>query len=73
MDKYSISWEAYPELPQWDQTPPRSYLLQGCLGTTDSSQDIRKAPGDQVGAELPLEDLLKQQLEEYASETSQAI
>ena len=37
MDKYSISWEAYPELPQWDQTPPRSYLLQGCLGTTDSS------------------------------------
>ena len=70
MDKYSISWEAYHELPQQDQTPPRSYLLQGCQGTTDSSWDIRKAPGDQVGAELPLEDLLKQQLEEYVSETS---
>ena len=37
MDKYSISWEAYHELPQRDQTPPRTYLLQGCQGTTDSS------------------------------------
>ena len=70
MDKYSISWEAYHELSQQDQTLPRSYLVQGCQGTIDSSWDIRKAPGDQPGAELAFEDLLKQQLEEYVSETS---
>ena len=70
MEKYSISWEAYHELSQQDQTLPRSYLVQGCQDTRDSSWDIRKAPRDQPGAELPLEDLLKRQLEEYVSETS---
>ena len=73
MDKYSISWEAYHELSQQDQTLPRSYLVQGCQGTRDSSWDIRKAPGGQPGAELPLEDLLKRQLNEYVSETSKVI
>ena len=63
MDKFSISWEAYHELAQQDQTLPRSYLVKGCQGTIDSRWNIRKAPGDQPGAELPLEDLLKQQID----------
>ena len=73
MDKFSISWEAYHELTQQDQTLPTSYLVQGCQGTIDSSWNIRKAPGDQPGAELPLEDLLKQQIEKHVSKTSYTI
>ena len=69
MVKFSISWEAYHELTQQDQTLPRSYLIKGCQGTIDSRWNIRKAPGDQPGAELPLEDLLKQQIEEHVSKT----
>lgn len=49
------------ELTQQDQTLPRSYLVKGCQGTIDSRWNIRKAPGDQPGAELPLEDLLPHQ------------
>ena len=37
MYKYSISWEAYHELSQQNQTLPRSYLVQACQGTIDSS------------------------------------
>ena len=69
MDKFSISWEAYHELTQQDQTLPRSYLVEGCQATIDSRWNIRKTPGDQPGAELPFEDLLKQQIEEHVSKT----
>ena len=65
MDKFSISWEAYHELTQQDQTLPRSYLVEGCQATLDSGWDIRRTPGGQPGAELPLEDLLKQQIKEH--------
>ena len=67
MDKFSISWEAYLELTQQDQSLPRSYLVEGCQATIDSRWKIRKTPGDQPGAELPLEDLLKQQIDEDVS------
>ena len=63
MDKFSISWEAYHELTQQEQTLPRSYLVKGCQGTIDSTWNIRKAPGDQPGTE----DLLKQQIEDHVS------
>lgn len=57
MDKFSISWEAYHELTQQDQALPRSYLEEG----------ISKTPGDQPVAELPLEDLIKQEIQEHVS------
>ena len=67
MDKLSISWKAYHELTQQDQSLPRSYLVEGRQATTDSRWNIRKTPGEKPGAELPLEDLLKQQIEEHVS------
>lgn len=54
MDKFSISWEAYHEPTQQDKTLPRSFLVKWCHGTIDSRWNIRKALGDQPGAELPL-------------------
>jgi len=67
MDKFSISWEAYHELAQQDQTLPRTYLIEGCQATLDARWGITKTPGDQPGAELPLQDLLKQEIEEHVS------
>ena len=57
MEKLSILWEAYHELTQQDQALPRSYLVEGCQATYDESWSISKTPGDQPGAELPLDDL----------------
>lgn len=67
MDKFSISWEAHHELAQQDQTLPRTYLIEGCQATLDARWGITKTPGDQPGAELPLQDLLKQEIEEHVS------
>lgn len=67
MDKFSISWEAYHELTQKDDTLPRSYLVEGCQATFDSHWQITKTPGNQPGAELPFKDLLKKELEEHVS------
>lgn len=69
MDKFSISWEAYHEQTQQDQTLPRSSLEEECQATVDSRWNIRKTAGDQPGAELPFYDLLKQQIEEHVSKT----
>ncbi|XP_068706028.1 uncharacterized protein [Montipora foliosa] len=71
MDKFSISWEAYHELTQQDQTLSRSYLVEGCQATLDSTCNMHKTPGNQPGAELPLEDLLKEQIEERLKNSSQ--
>ena len=67
MDKFSISWEAYHELTQQDQALPRAYLVEGCQATLDESWSISKTPGDQPGAELSLEDLLTQKIQEHVS------
>lgn len=54
MNKFSISWEAYHELTQQDKTLPRSFLVKWRHVTIDSRWNVRKALGDQRGAELPL-------------------
>lgn len=67
MDRFSISWEAYHELTQQDKTLPRAYLIEGCQANLDAQWNISKTPGDHPGAELPLEDLLKKEIEEHVS------
>jgi len=67
MEKFFISWEAYHKLTQQNQALPRSYLVEGCQATLDELWSISKTPSDQPGAELPLEDLIKQEIQEHVS------
>jgi len=68
MDKFSVSWKAYHELTQIDNSLPRSYLVEGCQATVDDGWKITaKTPGNNPGAELPLKDLLEQEIEMHVS------
>ena len=68
MNKFSVSWKAYHELTQIDNSLPRSYLVEGCQGTVDERWKITaKTPGNNQGAELPLKDLLEQKIEKHVS------
>ena len=67
MDKFSVSWKAYHELTQIDNSLPRSYLVEGCQATVDERWKITKTPGNNPGAELPLKDLFEQEIEKHVS------
>lgn len=70
MDRFSISWEAYHELTQQDKSLARTLLVEGCKAVLDSRCNIKKKPGNRPGAELPLEDLLNQRIEDHLSRTT---
>ena len=68
MNKFSVSWKAYHELTQIDNSLPRSYLVEGCQATVDERWKITaKTPENNPGAELPLKDLLEQKIEKHVS------
>ena len=67
MGRFSISWEAYYELTQQDADLPRSYLVEGCQAEVDSHWNVTKTPGEHPGAELPLRELLKREIQEHVS------
>ena len=69
-DRFSISWEAYHEPTQQDESLARTFLVEGCKAVLDSRCNIQKTPGNRPGAELPLEDLLNQRIEEHLSRTT---
>ena len=68
MDRFSISWGAYHEPTQQDESLARTFLVEGCKAVLDSRCNIQKTPGP--GAELPLEDLLNQRIEDHLSRTT---
>lgn len=65
MNKFSASWKAYHELTQIDNSLPRTYLVEGTLD--DRWKITAKTPGNNPGAELPLRDLLEQEIEKHVS------
>ena len=68
MNKFSVSWKAYHELTQIVNSLPRSYLVEGCQATVDERWKITdKTPGNNPDAELPLKDLLEQEIEKHVS------
>ena len=67
MGRFSISWEAYHELTQQEANLPRSYLVEGCQAELDSQWNISKTPEEHAGAVLPLNELLKKEIEEHVS------
>lgn len=68
MNKFSVSWKAYDELTQIVNSLPRSYLVEGCQVTVDERWKITaKTPGNNPDAELPLKDLLEQEIEKHVS------
>ena len=68
MNTFSVSWKAYYELTQIDNSLPRSYLVEGCQDTVDERWKITaKTPGNNPDAEMPLKDLLEQEIEKHVS------
>ena len=67
MDRFSVSWKVYHKLTQNDNNLPRSYLLEDCQASVDDQWKITKTPGNNPGAELPLKDLLEQEIEKHVS------
>ena len=70
MDRFSISWEAYHEPTQQDESLARTFLAEGCKAVLDSRCNIQKTSENRPGAELPLEDLLNQRIEDHLSRTT---
>ena len=70
MDRFSISWEAYHEPTQQDESLARIFLVEGCKAVLDSRCNIQKTSENRPGAELPLEDLLNQRIEDHLSRTT---
>lgn len=58
---------AYARGPSIAQIIPGGRYVQCGQATLDELWSISKTPGDQPGAELPLEDLIRQKIQEHVS------
>ena len=50
MDRFSISWEAYHELTQQDESLARTFLMEGCKAVLTPNVTLKKHQG--IGQEL---------------------
>ena len=65
LDKFGVSIESYHELRQLTGDMPKTYLVEECQKDLNAEWEIRRTPGDSPGAELPIRQLLQEEIKKH--------